>query len=89
MSNLSQLFLSNPSNGVLTPDVLAQSKAWAQKGHEVAQKARQDLAGQSSSSWPAWLSLRMHSAPGQEAIETCDTAWAVILFNLGMVSEVS
>lgn len=53
---------------------LSQGKAWAEKGRQLAQTATEELSSK---------------AANQDQRFECETALAVISFNLGMLNEVS
>lgn len=77
MNNLAEIFATGSASRKAD---IEQATAWAKKGLAVAQKARGEITPNSRKT-PA-------GAPTEDALATCESVLAVLMYNLGMLSEV-
>lgn len=82
MTNISGLYIDNSAS----PERLDQAKSWTVKAMEVAEQARTDIGNPSAKK--NWIKKSDATLLEQEKVE-CERVWAVLLYNLGSILEVS
>lgn len=77
MNNLSELIMRRPP----TPEIRHQAEAWARQAHGLLQRVQETSVPRRG-----WFSS---STTNEQSREVCDQVLGVVLFNLGMLREVS